>query len=702
MVVRPKKEETDVDSGDPDSSRRGINNNTTGTNNTTGGSGGGAGGRCTTVASGRNRRNQNSRREAGGSGGVGGRRTTVVSQSNEGNPNNRRGTGTSIVTGSNNTTDGGSGGRRTTCNTTAAKVATCDEGVESVPDPPAAPTSKKSMIVPNKTTTILPPTQAVNPTATGLVVSSPPSVSFNRTTSRGSTNGTGKNGSARRGNNDNTVVPDKKTTRNTTRKSNKSTTTISPPPKPRNVHTTTDELSSSLSKSKSSDGSIDTDIMRCETALAVLQKRHDFPFRTRNKIVQCAGRLLRDVAAIVLDPDERERICNEAMATIYKCILKSSSRLGDPRIGQCAQQFLDDVCADIRDMIINTGVVKEGYDGLDSTRDTIEQVLTALRFFPQLLSTVEARITGPQNTSDHGTSSSFPANDEGDNNDESRGDGGVADGPFSSEQERAAEAAERATSFLRDFDDEEQVIIFEALWGEGPTTSIVAELGTDTVQRSSMRTLQPGMWLNDEIIHYFFVMLAERDEELCRTTNRKKRSHFFKSFLITGLLNEGSNTNDGEYQYQNRKRWSKKVPGKDIFALDKIFFLINMGNMHWVCAVIFMQKKRIEMFDSMGSKGRRYLEALFQYLQDEHLDKKKTPLPDMDKWKLVSTQPETPRQKNGTFPFLLLSFCVCSLSFRALFHIIFFCCRLSQHFFQSYYRVRLWCFCMLFCGLSVN
>jgi hypothetical protein len=31
------------------------------------------------------------------------------------------------------------------------------------------------------------------------------------------------------------------------------------------------------------------------------------------------------------------------------------------------------------------------------------------------------------------------------------------------------------------------------------------------------------------------------------------------------------------------------------------------------------------------------------------MDKKKIPLPDADAWELVPTQPDTPRQTNGTF-----------------------------------------------------
>ena len=91
----------------------------------------------------------------------------------------------------------------------------------------------------------------------------------------------------------------------------------------------------------------------------------------------------------------------------------------------------------------------------------------------------------------------------------------------------------------------------------------------------------------------------------------------------------------------------KNVPGEDIFDLDKIILPINMGNMHWIVAVIFMRKKRIEIFDSFGSTGIRYLHTLFCYIQDEYQDKKQTPLPDIKGWKLISMQWKTPRQSNG-------------------------------------------------------
>lgn len=233
------------------------------------------------------------------------------------------------------------------------------------------------------------------------------------------------------------------------------------------------------------------------------------------------------------------------------------------------------------------------------------------------------------------------------------------------EKEREEEARKLAAQLMRPFTAEEQNIIKSAIWGAGRNDEVIASVGPDSVQRESMHRLQPGQWLNDEVIHYFLVMLGKRDEDLCLKEPGKKRSHFFKSFFMTKLLNEGSASCDGKYEYRNVKRWSKKVPGKDIFALDKIFFPINQGGYHWICAVAFMQEKRIQMYDSMGTPGTTYLEHILHYFQDEHMDKKKKTLPDIDKWQLVPCTADTPLQENGMY---ILSFFLFFLSFRRLSH----------------------------------
>ena len=125
-----------------------------------------------------------------------------------------------------------------------------------------------------------------------------------------------------------------------------------------------------------------------------------------------------------------------------------------------------------------------------------------------------------------------------------------------------------ATPLFRDLTDEEQDRL-DRIMEQGAGTDIVARTDddTDSVQRSNLRTLLPYEWVNDEVIHYYLSLLQQRDEQLCRransSANEKKRTHFFKSFFMTKLLDEG-NINpalDGVYNYNNVKRWSKKVPG---------------------------------------------------------------------------------------------------------------------------------------------
>jgi sentrin-specific protease 1 len=211
------------------------------------------------------------------------------------------------------------------------------------------------------------------------------------------------------------------------------------------------------------------------------------------------------------------------------------------------------------------------------------------------------------------------------------------------------EEARQLPFLMRPLTSDESALVQNVMYGIGPEHEIFAQAGSDSVQRGSIFCLQPGRWLNDEVIHYFCVMLAARDKELCHNHSSRKRSHFFKSFFMTKLLNEGNDDKalEGKYDYENVKGWSKNAPGNDIFKLDKIFFPINKDGTHWICAVAFVQERRIQMYDSLGSDGMHYLQCIFHYIKDEHQDKKETPLPDVDHWKLVPCTRDTPRQQNG-------------------------------------------------------
>jgi Ulp1 family protease len=86
----------------------------------------------------------------------------------------------------------------------------------------------------------------------------------------------------------------------------------------------------------------------------------------------------------------------------------------------------------------------------------------------------------------------------------------------------------------------------------------------------------------------------------------------------------------GIYNYKNVNGWSVKVPGKDIFNLKYIFCPINLNNIHWTVAVIFMEAKRIQYYDSMGRTEMAKLEGLLQYVKDEYWVKNGKEMDEMD------------------------------------------------------------------------
>ncbi|KAL3812069.1 hypothetical protein ACHAXA_002873 [Cyclostephanos tholiformis] len=170
--------------------------------------------------------------------------------------------------------------------------------------------------------------------------------------------------------------------------------------------------------------------------------------------------------------------------------------------------------------------------------------------------------------------------------------------------------------------------------------------GEDSVQRGSMRTLLRGAWLNDEVINYFLKnCFAGRKEKVCEKEPRRKPSHFFNSYFMQTLFDLKNNNLNlrGIYNYNHVRRWSRKVimPG-NIFNLKYIFYPINHDNVHWTLAVIFMEAKKIQYYDSLGSTDLVKMQELLEYVKDEY--KAKHDGEDMyaTEWELVSCKRNIP------------------------------------------------------------
>ncbi|RQM14384.1 hypothetical protein DD237_005077 [Peronospora effusa] len=179
--------------------------------------------------------------------------------------------------------------------------------------------------------------------------------------------------------------------------------------------------------------------------------------------------------------------------------------------------------------------------------------------------------------------------------------------------------------------------IVEDALHEGSMEEVLVQKYNVDITRRHLQCLLPLVWLNDEVINFYFQMMSDRDEALVKAGILQKRSHFFNSFFYTKVSENG-------YNFTNVRRWTRKI---DLFAMDKIFVPVNVGNMHWCMAAIFMTEKRIQYYDSMHGSGATCIKVLMRYLNDESEHKKKTKFNDQG-WELVTTTPDTPLQMNGS------------------------------------------------------
>ncbi len=101
------------------------------------------------------------------------------------------------------------------------------------------------------------------------------------------------------------------------------------------------------------------------------------------------------------------------------------------------------------------------------------------------------------------------------------------------------------------------------------------------------------------------------------------------------------------------------LPGGDVFAADRLFFPINVGNFHWTLIVVTFADRSIRYYDSARVEGElfhpnvverehKYLNAVLDWLKDEHRTKKRSALPHETEWRTYRTPKGTPQQDIGT------------------------------------------------------
>lgn len=179
----------------------------------------------------------------------------------------------------------------------------------------------------------------------------------------------------------------------------------------------------------------------------------------------------------------------------------------------------------------------------------------------------------------------------------------------------------------------------------GRDADLVADKFKIELTREKFRCLRDSTWLNDDVILFFLEIIKENCNARAAKDESLPKVHVFNTFFVSKLLEER-----GGYNFRNVRRWTRKVK---IFEMDVVIVPVNQGNTHWTMAAIFPKKREIRFYDSMGSKGRRYLNGLKRYIIDEWADKQErhkldsSTKPDPEAWRLISTGTSVPQQHNG-------------------------------------------------------
>lgn len=163
---------------------------------------------------------------------------------------------------------------------------------------------------------------------------------------------------------------------------------------------------------------------------------------------------------------------------------------------------------------------------------------------------------------------------------------------------------------------------------KGSPNEILARKFNLNITRRDLMTLAGLNWLNDEVINFYMNLIIERGKE-----SRWPKTYAFNTFFYTKLLKDGP---------QSLRRWTKKI---DLFDHDLVCVPIHLG-MHWCMAVIDFRDNSIRYYDSMGSPNNRCLEALKNYLEVEHNDKKGTQLETNNF--ILENMDDIPQQMNGS------------------------------------------------------
>ncbi|KAK3283266.1 hypothetical protein CYMTET_9029 [Cymbomonas tetramitiformis] len=207
-------------------------------------------------------------------------------------------------------------------------------------------------------------------------------------------------------------------------------------------------------------------------------------------------------------------------------------------------------------------------------------------------------------------------------------------------QEPTPEPEEEPDTDMMRLNDELETKVQKVLARPEQPSEVVAINNFANIQItvSTIRCLQAGEWLNDEVINYFLALLQQRE---LRKRPGEPRFHFFSTFFYNALFARNKNFN-----YQAVQRWTTvEKLNYSLIKCRKVFVPVHQQGSHWVLAVINLVDEQVEYYDSMGGVDRTCMSNLKSYIAEEFNDKGGEPL-DTARWPAVAPS-DIPQQDNG-------------------------------------------------------
>lgn len=159
------------------------------------------------------------------------------------------------------------------------------------------------------------------------------------------------------------------------------------------------------------------------------------------------------------------------------------------------------------------------------------------------------------------------------------------------------------------------------------------------ITREDIETLEPKVWLSDQVINFYFQMIAER------SAKKKGRGLPLVFSNFTQFWNRYLAGLEKPELFDNGQllRWTKNI---DLQKYDIILFPHNVGGNHWTMTAVDVKKKELRYYDSIGSHdcGLNKMQLVLAYLRVEYQARNGSELP--GDWSL-NTATDIPEQFNG-------------------------------------------------------